>query len=126
MKRKITTPAVPEPPGNLFSNCVVVGDQVFLSGMTAAGVQGMEAQAKTCFEKIRACVEAAGGTLEDVVKLTIYVTDMSGRPQINKARAEFFPGEVKPCSTFLKVAGFVAPELLIEIDAFAVLGAGRK
>lgn len=131
--RKVTTPAVPEPPGGIFSNCLVVGDQVFLAGVTASGPDGkavgggsMEAQARAVMTRIGQLLEAAGGTLADVVKLTVYVSDMSRRPEVGKVRAEFFTGEVKPCSTMLEVKGFVAPDVLIEIDAFAVLGAGSR
>lgn len=127
--RKVTTPAVPEPPGGMFSNCLVVGNQVFLSGMTASGSDGkaiggdsMEGQARAVFAKVRGLVEAAGASLADVVKVTIYVTDITRRAEIGKARAEAFPGQ-KPCSTLVEVKGLVAPDLLIEVDAVAIIGA---
>lgn len=127
--RRVTTPAVPEPPGGMFSNCLVVGNQVFLSGMTASGTDGkaiggdsMEAQARAVFAKVRELVEAAGASVADVVKLTIYVTDITRRAEIGKARADAFPGQ-KPCSTLVEVKGLVAPDLLIEVDAVAIIGA---
>ncbi|MCG6874797.1 MAG: RidA family protein [Betaproteobacteria bacterium] len=130
--RKVTTPAVPEPAGGIFSNCLVVGEQVFLSGMTASGPDGkaiggdsMEAQARAVFAKIRHLVEAAGASIADVVKLTIYVTDVARRGEIGRARADAFPGE-KPCSTLIEVKGLVAPDLLIEVDAVAMIGAARN
>ena len=122
--RKVTTPAVPEPPGGIFTNCYVLDKQVFMAGQVSAG-DGMEAQARGVFTKIRHLLEAAGGSLSDVVKMTVYVTDMSKRPEFGKVRAEFFPGE-KPCSTLVEVKGLALPEYLIEVDVTAVLGAGRK
>jgi enamine deaminase RidA (YjgF/YER057c/UK114 family) len=129
--RKITTPAVPEPPGGIFSNCLVVGDQIFLSGITASGPDGkpvggadMYAQSKAVLGKIRHLVEAAGGTVADIVKVTVYVTDIAQRPAFSKARAEFF-GEPKPCSTLVEVKGLVAPDLLVEVDAVAIRAASR-
>ncbi len=130
--RKVTTSSVPEPAGGIFSNCLVVGDQVFLSGMTASGPDGkaiggdsMEAQARAVFAKIGKLVEAAGASLADIVKLTIYVTDVARRAEIGRVRAEAFPGE-KPCSTLVEVKGLVAPDLLIEVDAVAIVGASRR
>ncbi len=130
--RKVTTPQVPEPAGGIFSNCLVVGDQVFLSGMTASGPDGraiggdsMEAQARAVLAKIRLLVEAAGASMGDIVKLTVYVIDIARRAEIGKARAEYFPGQ-KPCSTLIEVKSLVAPDLLIEIDAVAIVGAASS
>ena len=129
---QVTSQQLAEPPGGLFSNCLVVGDQVFLSGMTASGPDGkpvggvdMTGQARACFAKIGTMLEAAGGSMADIVKLTIYVTDISKRAAISVARKECFSG-VFPCSTLVEVRALVSPELLIEIDAQAILGAGVR
>jgi len=129
--RKITTPAVPEPSGEIFSNCLMVGDQIFLSGATASGPDGkaiggdsMEAQARAVMTKIRLLLEAAGATLADVIKITIYVTDISRRAELGKVRGEFFPGN-KPCSTLVEIKALAGPDLLIEIDAVAISGASK-
>src|SRR5437868_6550188 len=105
MIRKITTPAVPEPPGGIYSQCLVVGDTVYIAGQTAGGPDGgilggdsMLEQTRACFKKIKALMEAAGATMADIVKMTIYVTDMSKRPEVGKARGEVFTGDF-PCST---------------------------
>jgi 2-iminobutanoate/2-iminopropanoate deaminase len=125
--KKITTPKVPEPAGGIYTNCIVVGDQVFLSGMTAGGPDGkpvgdgFEGQARTVFTKIKHLLEAAGATMDDMVKMTVYVTDMSKRPELGKVRSEFFP-RAKPCSTLVEISKLAGPELLIEIDATAVIG----
>ena len=130
--RKVLAAEVPEPPGGIYSNCLVVGDQIFLSGMTASGADGkaiggdsMEGQARAVLEKIRSLLVAAGSSLGDVVKVTIYVTDISRRAEIGKVRSEFFPG-VKPCSTLVEVSSLVTPDLLIEIDAVAVRSAAAR
>jgi 2-iminobutanoate/2-iminopropanoate deaminase len=122
--RKITTPAVPEPPGGIYTNCYVLDKQVFLSGQVATG-EGMETQARAVFTKVKLLLEAAGGSLSDVVKMTVYVTDMAKRPEFGKVRAEFFPGD-KPCSTLVEVKALAMPEYLVEVDVTAVLGAGRR
>jgi enamine deaminase RidA (YjgF/YER057c/UK114 family) len=85
----------------------------------------MEAQARGAFTKVKKLLQAAGGSLSDVVKMTVYVTDMSQRAEFGKVRAEFFPGE-KPCSTLVEVKGLAMPEYLVEVDVIAILGAGRK
>ena len=69
-------------------------------------------------------LEAAGGSMSDIVKITVYVTDISKRAEIGKVRAEFFPGD-KPCSTMVEVKALVTPDLLIEVEPLAILGAGR-
>ena len=129
--RKVTSPLVPEPPGNIFSNCLVIGDQVFLAGMTASGADGkpiggndMAAQMRAVMTKIKNLLEAAGSDIADVVKVTTYVTDISKRPDITRVRPEFFSGTM-PCSTLVEVKALAHPEMLIEIDAVAVIGAAR-
>lgn len=122
--KKITTPAVPEPPGGIYTNCFVLGGQVFMSGQVAAG-DGMKAQARAVFTKVRHLLEAAGGSLSDVVKMTVYVTDMGKRAELGQVRAEFFPGD-KPCSTLVEVKALAMPEYVVEVDVTAIIGAGRR
>ena len=129
--KKITTPKVPEPNPAIFDNCRVVGDTVYMAGMTAGDGKGgaiggdsMYEQARACFRKIKDLVEAAGGSLGDVMKMTIYVTDMAGRPDLGRARNEYFPPGQGPCSTLVEVKSLAQPGLKIEVDATAVLGAG--
>jgi 2-iminobutanoate/2-iminopropanoate deaminase len=121
--RKVTTPHVPEPAGGIYSNCLVLGDQIFMAGQTASG-DGMEAQARAVFAKINKLLEAAGATMADIVKMTVYVTDISKRPEFGKVRNELFPG-TKPCSTLVEVKGLASPDWLVEVDVTAIRGAGR-
>jgi enamine deaminase RidA (YjgF/YER057c/UK114 family) len=132
MIRKVTTPAVPEPPGGIYSQCLVVGDTVYIAGQTAGGADGsvlggdsMLEQTRHCFNKIKLLVEAAGATMADIVKMTIYVTDMSKRPDVSKARAEVFTGAF-PCSTMIGVTALAQPGLMVEVDATAIIGASKK
>ena len=128
--RKVTADAVPEPPGGVFSQCLVAGNTVHVSGQHAGapggGVLGDGTaldQARQSFRKVLALVEAAGGTAAEVVKLTIYLTRMEDRPAIGLARREFF-ADPMPCSTLIGVNALVDPALVVEVDAVAVLGGG--
>jgi 2-iminobutanoate/2-iminopropanoate deaminase len=128
-KRSVHSAHVPEPPPQTWSNCLVYGDQVLVAGMTAAfgdetaGGDSMYEQAKAVFGKIRALIEAAGGQMDDVVKVNIFVTDIKRREEVWKARAEFFSGDF-PVSTLVQVAALARPDLLVEVEAVAFRGAG--
>ena len=96
---QVTAPEVPEPKGNIFSNCLKVGDRLILAGMVASddagGVIGGDStyeQARACFAKIGKLVEAGGGSLADVAKLTIYLTDMADRPDARTRPRRILPG----------------------------------
>jgi 2-iminobutanoate/2-iminopropanoate deaminase len=127
--RRISSPAVPEPAPKTWSNCKVVGNHVYLAGMVSRDAQGkiaggnsMYEQAKVVFAKIKALMEAAGGKVDDVIKVNIYVTDMKRREEVWKARAETFSGDF-PCSTLVQVAALGQPEILVEIEAVGFIGA---
>jgi 2-iminobutanoate/2-iminopropanoate deaminase len=125
---RISSPDVAEPPPQTWSNALRVGDHVFISGMTCrtgteiVGGDSMYGQAKAVFGKIRDLIAAAGGRMDDVVKVTIFVTDIARREEVWKARREFFKGDF-PASTLVEVSALAAPELLVEIEAIAILGA---
>ena len=80
--RRVTSPDAPEPPPETWSNCLVVGNVAYIAGLTARAPDGSAQgglddyeQAHAIFAKIKALVEAAGGTMADVVKINVYVTD---------------------------------------------------
>lgn len=130
--RTIHSPHVKEPRPQLWSNCKRVGDQVFISGMTAHDLAGqvpgdgsMYDQAKRTFEKIKHLIEAAGGTMNDIIQLNIFVTDITQREEVWRARAAFFTGDF-PCSTLVEVSGLATPALLVEINALGFIGAGAE
>ena len=100
--QRVTSPRVPEPAPGTWSNCRVYGNQFFVAGMTASdgkgGVLGdgsMYSQAKEAFGKIKHMVEAAGGTMNDIARLDIYVSyelevnvDTSLTPAIDELNTE--------------------------------------
>jgi enamine deaminase RidA (YjgF/YER057c/UK114 family) len=130
-KKRVSSPNVGEPPERTWSNCLVVGDQVFVAGMTARGgsfddlPDGASAydQAVAVFRKIKHLMEAAGGGMDDVCKVVIYLTDIDDRDAVWKARREFFT-EPFPVSTLFEVSKLVHPSLTVEVDALGVLGSG--
>src|SRR3981189_1056924 len=93
---RVTSPEAPEPAPGTWSNCLVVNGVAYVAGMIARGkdgkiVEGDEyEQGKVIFAKIRGLVEAAGGTMADVVKVTIFVTDIKQREKVWRARREVF------------------------------------
>ena len=127
-KQRMSSPQVPEPPPQTWSNCLIMGNQVFTAGMTArtgtevTGGSSMYEQAHAVFTKIKYLIETAGGHMDDVVKVNIFVTDITRREEVWKARREFFTGNF-PVSTLVEVSALAAPELLVEIEAVAILGA---
>src|SRR5271154_833642 len=124
---RATSSEVPEPQAGTWSNCLVAGGFAYIAGMTARGSEaaGDEyVQAKAIFTKIRHLVEAAGGAMADVVKVTIFVTDITRREEVWRARREFFTGNF-PASTLVQVAALATPALKVEIDAVAHIGAGQ-
>jgi 2-iminobutanoate/2-iminopropanoate deaminase len=128
---RITSPQVGEPAPGTWSNCLVVNGVAYISGMVARGNDGKVVvgdeyeQAKLSFAKIRNLVEAAGGTMADVVKITIFVTDITQREKVWRARREVFTGDF-PASTLVQVAALAEPSVKVEIEAIAHIGAGKR
>ena len=129
--QRITSSEVTEPAAGTWSNCLKVGDTVYVAGLTARDrnlqpTGGDEyAQARLIFERIQHMVTAAGGSMHDVVKLNIYVTRIANREQVWRARREFFEGAF-PVATLVEVSSLAHPEILVEIEAVAVLGHGGR
>lgn len=130
-KQRIYSDAVREPAPKMWSNCVRADDLIMVSGMTARGADGETVlgdtayqQAKAVFQKIKDLVEAADAVMDDIVKMTIFVTDISDNTQVWKARQEFFSGDFPACS-LVEVAALAKPEILLEIEAIAIAGCSR-
>ena len=130
-RTRVSSPAVAEPAPGLWSNCIRVGDAVYVSGMTSRAndgvtIQGKDEyeQAKVIFAKIKHLVEAAGGAMDDVVKITIYVTDIGKNAEVWRARKEAFTGDF-PASTLVEVSALAKPEILVEIEAVAYIGSSQ-
>lgn len=107
-----------------------VGDVIYLSGQAAidldgnlVGVGDFDAQAAQVFENIALLLKTAGSSMEQIVKVTIYLTDMANFPKIIELRGQYFTPPY-PADTIVQVASLALPELMIEIDVTA-LGEGR-
>ena len=137
--RRVACEGVPDLPHATWSNALIVGQEVVLSGQTAhpatrdaaqAGAPlGAYEQTLVVLRKIRQLLEAAGGGVHNIVKLVVYVTDIADKDEVGRARREFFvraPGASYPASTLVAVQALVFPELRVEIDAFARLDADLR
>ena len=128
-RQAIVTDKAPKPGGH-FAQAIAVeatGKLVFISGMVAqrpdgtiAGIGDIEAQTRQVCENLKAAVEAAGGTLDDVCRVDVYVRNMEHFDAIHKVRREYFKPPL-PASTMVEVTKMVSPDYLIEINAIAVV-----
>lgn len=113
-------------PGAPHYQSVRVGDLLFLSGATARDTEAeygdMAAQTEVILKRMQHILEAEGGTLQNVVKITSFVTEITSEAgaATHEVRVKYF-GENLPASTRVQVAGLVSPHLKIEIEAIAVL-----
>lgn len=110
-----------------FCMAVRVGNRIFLRGQTGFDLEGnfhgvgdVAKQTDVACRNIKQLIEEAGGTMEDVCKITVYLTDRSYRNAAYGVIAKHFKG-VYPCSTGLIVNGLALPELLVEIDVEVVV-----
>ncbi len=127
--KKIIQPKSLQDPRPRYSQAILTdpGKLLFIAGQTASdkdgnvvGVGDIEAQAKQVFEKIKTIVEEAGGTLADIVKTTVYITDAEYREGQRKVRNQYIKDD-PPTSTLIIVKGLAREEFLIEIESIAVL-----
>ena len=125
---RIRAPSAGEPPQGTWSNCLVVDRHVYIAGMTSRSdefdiIEGENAyeQSKIIFDKIKALIEAAGGTMAEIVKVNIFLTDIKDRQQVWDARREYFSGDF-PVSTLLEVSKLVHRDMCVEIEAVGFLG----
>ena len=104
------------------------GKTVFIAGQVAFDPSGnligkgdFRAQARQVFQNLKAAVEAAGGGFTDIIKLNVYVVDIAHLPQFREVRDTFIDVKNPPASTAVQVVSLVRPELLIEVEAVAVI-----
>lgn len=114
-------------PFGIFSQGVMVGNLVFVSGQISKNAKGevvgkgdIRAQTRQCIENLKHVLEAGGATLENVVKVTVYVTDMEHLKAIHEVRAQYFR-EKYPASTLVEVSRLTTQECMIEIEAIAIV-----
>ena len=119
-------PGVPAPIRGYYSNCVKVtaGPLLFVAGQVGMDEHGtiptdVAAQAELALRNIAVILKAHGATLADVVKVTVYVTDIKDLDAITPARLKAFPSD-GPASAIVQVGALAFPELKVEIEAVAV------
>jgi 2-iminobutanoate/2-iminopropanoate deaminase len=124
-RTEITSPSVPAPRGH-FSHAVTAGHFVYVSGLLALDGSGaiqhpddVEAQTTTILEALESILNAAGSSPADLIKLTVYVTDIKQRAAVSKLRAQRWP-DTRPASTLVEVSCLAADGAVIEIDAVAL------
>ena len=131
MKRRNVSSGAPWEATVGYSRAVRVGNIVEVAGTTAVDAEGRVVgagspytQARFALEKIGAALAQAGAGFEDVIRTRIFVTDISRWEEVGLAHGEVFRG-VRPASTLVAVASLVRPDLLVEIEATAVVTGGR-
>jgi 2-iminobutanoate/2-iminopropanoate deaminase len=110
-----------------YADAVRAGDLLFVSGCVPVDGNGelvggddVVVQAERVFENVRQVLHAAGAGPQDVVKVTVFLTDVDDRPAINPVRQRFF-GETRPASTLVEVGRLAVPGARVEVEAVAVL-----
>jgi enamine deaminase RidA (YjgF/YER057c/UK114 family) len=102
-----------------YSRAVRVGPNIAVAGTTGPGpVDDIGAQTREALRRIEIALNEAGATMRDVVRTRIYVTDIGRWREVAAVHREVF-GDICPAATMVEVAGLIAPELLVEIEADA-------
>jgi enamine deaminase RidA (YjgF/YER057c/UK114 family) len=130
MKRELFSSETPWEPIVGYSRAVRVGDRVWVSGTTATDAAGgivgkgdAYAQTKQAIANLVRALTMAGAGLSDVVRTRVYVTDISQWEAIGRAHGEAFR-DIRPASAMIEVRRLIDPDMLVEIEADAVIGAG--
>jgi reactive intermediate/imine deaminase len=130
-KKRVLDPGWPRTKKAGFAQATQVGETIYVAGQVAQDPDGrlvgpgdMAAQARQVFANIADILAVAGSTMDDVVKITAYVTDMSRYGDYNAVRAEVFP-KAGMASATVASPTLVRDGFLVEVEAIAVVGAGR-
>ena len=125
-RREIRVPGLAEPMSH-YTDAVRAGDLLFVSGCIAVDAEGRlvggddaAAQARQVFANLVAALEAGGASLADVVKVTVFLTDVGDRAAVNEVRKEQF-GATRPASTLVEVSKLVLEGARVEIEAVALV-----
>lgn len=129
MKKQVIQPKELEIPKGPYAQAIKVrgNNLLFVSGQTPLDSQGRLAgegdpvsQSRQVMENLKHALDAAGGTLDDIVKTTVYITDLKYFKAVSDVRREYFRDKY-PASTLLVVSSLYRKDILVEIDAIAVL-----
>jgi reactive intermediate/imine deaminase len=125
-REEIRVPELAEPISH-YTDAVRAGDLLFVSGFVPVDGEGhlvggddVVAQTRQVLSNLGAALAAAGATFADVVKVTVYLTDIADRARINPVRQEIF-GETRPASTLIEVSALAVPGAKLEIEAVALI-----
>ncbi|MGH3329032.1 MAG: RidA family protein [Streptomycetales bacterium] len=125
-RTEVRAPDLPEPMSH-YTDAVIHGDLVFVSGCLATDTEGnlvggddTAAQTRQVLGNLGKALQAAGAGFSDVLKVTLFLTDIADRARINPVRQEFF-GAARPASTLVEVSRLAVPGAKVEIEAVACL-----
>jgi 2-iminobutanoate/2-iminopropanoate deaminase len=120
-RREIRVQSLSEPLSH-YTDAVIWGDMLFVSGVAPLDSEGRlvgadaVAQTRQIFENMKRILDAAGAGFRDVLRVTVYLTDVNDRKAINPVRREYF-GDVRPASTLIEVSALAIPGMKVEIEA---------
>jgi 2-iminobutanoate/2-iminopropanoate deaminase len=120
-RQEIRVEALSEPLSH-YTDAVIWGDMLFVSGVAPLDRSGRlvgddaPAQTRQIFENMKLILDAAGASFRDVLRVTVYLTDMNDRKAINPVRREYF-GDARPASTLIEVSALAIPGMKVEIEA---------